>query len=78
MNELSHVLLAGLPGGWEIWIILLVVLILFGSRLPGVARSLGQGINEFKKGLKGDEAPPADKPGATPAAPPAPPKADAK
>lgn len=74
MNDLTHVLLAGMPGGWEIWIILLVVLILFGSRLPGVARSLGQGINEFKKGLKGDEAAPQDKAGASPA----PPKTDAK
>lgn len=44
-------LLAGLPGGWEIYIILLVVLLLFGSRIPKVARSLGQGISQFKKGL---------------------------
>ena len=44
-------LLAGLPGGMEIWVILFIVLILFGRRLPGVARSLGQGISSFKKGL---------------------------
>ena len=44
-------LLAGLPGGWE-WIVVLVIfLLLFGRRLPGVARSLGQGITSFKKGL---------------------------
>ena len=43
--------LAGLPGGYE-WIIVLVIfLLLFGRRLPGVARSLGQGISSFKKGL---------------------------
>ena len=43
--------LAGLPGGWE-WIVVLVIfLLLFGRRLPGVARSLGQGITSFKKGL---------------------------
>ena len=42
---------AGIPGGPELWIILFIVLILFGRRLPGVARSLGQGISSFKKGL---------------------------
>ncbi len=43
----------GLPGGME-WIIILVLgLLLFGRRLPEVGRSLGQGIVEFKKGLKG-------------------------
>ncbi len=45
----------GLPGGYEIWVILLIVLLLFGHRLPGMARSLGSGITEFKKGLKGNE-----------------------
>ena len=45
------VYLAGIPGGPEIWVILFIVLILFGRRLPGVARSLGQGISSFKKGL---------------------------
>ncbi len=44
-------ILAGIPGGYE-WIIILVIfLLLFGRRLPGVARSLGQGISSFKKGL---------------------------
>ncbi len=43
-----------LPGGWEIWIVLLIALLLFGHRIPGMARSLGSGIVEFKKGLKGD------------------------
>lgn len=43
--------LAGLPGGYEWLIILVIFLLLFGRRLPGVARSLGQGISSFKKGL---------------------------
>lgn len=30
----------------------IVVLLLFGSRIPNVMRSLGQGITEFKKGMK--------------------------
>jgi sec-independent protein translocase protein TatA len=40
--------------GWmEMVIIGVVLLVLFGRRLPEVGRSLGQGIVEFKKGLKG-------------------------
>ena len=42
----------GLPGGWELWIILAIFLLLFGHRIPGMARSMGSGIVEFKKGLK--------------------------
>jgi sec-independent protein translocase protein TatA len=38
------------------WIILAVIgILLFGKRLPEVGRSLGKGIVEFKKGLKGLE-----------------------
>jgi len=43
----------GWPGPTELIIILLVALILFGRRLPEVGRSLGRGIVEFKKGLRG-------------------------
>ena len=36
-------------GPWEILLILVVILILFGARrLPELARGLGQGINEFR------------------------------
>ena len=40
--------------GWtEILVILLLVLVLFGSkRLPELARALGQSLKEFKKGTK--------------------------
>ena len=48
--------LAGLPGGYEVWIILVVILLLFGRRIPQVARSLGQGISQFKKGLTEPDA----------------------
>ena len=44
--------------GWpEMLIIGIVMLLLFGRRLPEVGKSLGQGIVSFKKGLKevGDE-----------------------
>lgn len=43
----------GLPGGTEWVVIGLVALLLFGKRLPGVARSLGQAMHEFKSGLSG-------------------------
>ena len=37
-------------GAWEIIVILFVVLLLFGGKkLPELARSLGEGIREFKK-----------------------------
>ena len=38
-------------GTWEIVVVLLVLLLLFGTRLPKLARSLGQSVNEFKGGL---------------------------
>ena len=44
--------LPGMPGGFELVIIAGIVLLLFGKRLPGVMRSLGQSIVEFKKGVK--------------------------
>ncbi|MCA8974363.1 MAG: twin-arginine translocase TatA/TatE family subunit [Planctomycetes bacterium] len=42
----------GFPAGGEWLIVLVVVLLLFGHRLPGMARSLGSGITEFKRGLR--------------------------
>lgn len=41
---------AGIPGGFEIVVILLIVLLLYGGKkLPELARGLGEGIKEFKK-----------------------------
>ncbi len=42
-------------GPMELVIVGLIVLLLFGSRLPGVMRSLGQSITEFKKGTREGE-----------------------
>jgi sec-independent protein translocase protein TatA len=40
-------------GGWEMVLILAVVLVLFGAkRLPELAKGLGQGIKEFKKATR--------------------------
>jgi TatA/E family protein of Tat protein translocase len=42
-----------LPGGPELLIVLVVVLLLFGaSRLPKLARSMGEASKEFKQGMK--------------------------
>ena len=50
-----HTLAIGMPGLTE-WIIIGALgLLIFGKRLPEVGRSLGKGIVEFKKGLKGIE-----------------------
>jgi len=46
--EMSHYLL--FFGGWEILVIMVVVLMLFGAKkIPEVARGLGKGIREFKR-----------------------------
>ena len=48
-----NVLFAGFFGGWEIVLILAVVLILFGAKkLPELAQGLGKGIKEFKKATR--------------------------
>jgi sec-independent protein translocase protein TatA len=39
--------------GWELLLVILVVVLLFGgAKLPKLARSIGQSSKEFRKGLK--------------------------
>jgi|TARA_Y100001936_G_C15937277_1_gene592733 sec-independent protein translocase protein TatA len=49
-------------GGSELIIILIIVLVLFGgAKLPKLARSLGQAQKEFKEGVN-DDSDPSDEP----------------
>lgn len=51
MNDLALVGF-GMPGVQEMIIILAIFLLLFGStKLPGLMRSMGQSVNEFKRGM---------------------------
>ena len=44
--------------GWEIFLIVAVVFLLFGARkLPQLAKGLGQGIKEFKGAVREDDEP---------------------
>jgi sec-independent protein translocase protein TatA len=39
--------------GWELLLVLLLIALLFGSsKLPGLARSMGQAAKEFRKGIE--------------------------
>jgi sec-independent protein translocase protein TatA len=63
-------------GHWELIVVLFVVLLVFGAKVPEVMRSLGKGVTQFKKGIrdvedeimteslpdKADKADKADKP----------------
>ena len=52
-------------GGFSIWhwlIVLAIVLLVFGTkRLTSGARDLGKAVNEFKKGMGGEEDKPASR-----------------
>lgn len=46
-------LFLGSLGGWEVFLVLVLVLILFGAKkIPELARGLGRGIREFKDATK--------------------------
>ena len=50
-----------LPGGWELVLVVIVIMVLFGAkRLPDASRSLGRSLRIFKaetKGLRDDDGP---------------------
>ena len=50
-----------MPGFQELLIILLIVIVIFGaSKLPKLGQGLGEGIRNFKKGLKSNKAAPPE------------------
>ena len=56
MTEYTRDILAWTPGWQELLIILVIAIIIFGRKLPDVARSLGKSLTEFKKGIhEGEE-----------------------
>jgi sec-independent protein translocase protein TatA len=53
-------------------IVLVIILVLFGGRkLPELMKGLGQGIREFKEGMREQPAPTNPPPSSTPSTPPA-------
>ncbi len=45
--------LAFIPQGMEIWLIVLVILLLFGgAKIPQLMRGIGRGVGELQEGLK--------------------------
>ena len=45
----------GMPGHIELLIVAGIAVLFFGNRLPGVMRSMGRSVVEFKKGVQGIE-----------------------
>jgi sec-independent protein translocase protein TatA len=55
MNSPTNLAFLGNIGPWELVLVFLIVLVVFGAnKLPKVAKDLGSGIREFKKSISGE------------------------
>ncbi len=53
MTSILNGLALGLPQGGELWILLGIVVLLFGgAKIPQLMRGIGKGVGELKEGLK--------------------------
>jgi sec-independent protein translocase protein TatA len=62
----TALLALGMPTGWEWLLLVFLALLIFGRRLPEVARGLGRSVTEFKKGLSEVSSAAQSQPGETP------------
>ena len=51
-DAMAGLLALGMPGPFELIVIAFIGLLIFGKRLPNVARSIGKSIVEFKRGVR--------------------------
>ncbi|MCX6234737.1 MAG: twin-arginine translocase TatA/TatE family subunit [Bacteroidetes bacterium] len=53
---MDPLVILGIIGPWEIVLIVLVVLLLFGGRkIPELMKGLGKGVRSFKEGMSGED-----------------------
>jgi sec-independent protein translocase protein TatA len=53
MNNLQAVF--SMPGHFEIIVILIIAILIFGRKLPEMIGNMGKGIRDFRKGLREDD-----------------------